>query len=412
MTDKNNVAAVTPGSLRVLMLDPSGSSVNSTHNLCNHLARLNCDIQVFTSPHWLRITGNEPGGAYRKQIMFSRGTQLRSYGARTVVSKLFWRVFRLAQHVFAMLKVCSIAKQFDLVHTQILPVPVFDFFCLWFISRRTPVISTVHELVPHGSKFRKMTGLAFKKLYRLASVLFVFADCTREKLIHECGIAPGKIVKIPHGNAEHMLGYEADPEGDSSASPNVLFIGGIRPDKGLDVLIESAAILRTKFPDFKIRVAGTPGVDMTLIHKLIADLKLENFVELNLGFVPEPKFANYLRAATVVALPYRRIEQSGIAAAACTFGKAMVATRCGGLEELITEAGNGLLVPIDDPSAFADALFVLLSDPDKRKAYEMRSRIYAEQNLSWSSIAAKTVTAYEGTLNRRAGLPGQVCAQA
>lgn len=394
------------------MLDPSGSSVNSTHNLCNHLARLNCDIQVFTSPHWLRITGDEPNGAYRKQIMFSRGTQLRSYGARTVVSKFFWRVFRLAQHVFAMLKVCSIAKQFDLVHTQILPVPVFDFFCLWLISRRTPVISTVHELVPHGSKFRKMTGLAFKKIYRLPSVLFVFADCTREKLIHECGIAPGKIVKIPHGNAEHMLGYEADPERASSASPNVLFIGGIRPDKGLDVLIESAAILRTKFPNFKIRVAGTPGVDMTLIHKLIADLKLEGFVEFNLGFVPEAEFANYLRAATVVALPYRRIEQSGIAAAACTFGKSIVATRCGGLEELITEAGNGLLVPIDDASAFADALFVLLTDPDRRKGYEMQSRVYAEQNLSWNSIAAKTVMAYEAALNRRAGMPGPVCAQA
>ena len=394
------------------MLDPSGSSVNSTHNLCNHLARLNCKIQVFTAPHWLRITGDEPGGDYQKRITFSRGTQLRSYKARTVVSKFLWRIFRLAQHAVGMLKVCSIARQFDLVHTQILPVPMFDFFCLWLISRRTPVISTVHELVPHGSKFRKMTGLAFKRIYRLASVLFVFADCTRDKLIDEYGIAPEKIVRIPHGNAEHMLGYDEGPACDSSAPPNILFIGGIRPDKGLDVLIESAAILRTKFPDFKIRVAGTPGLDIALIRKMVADLKLEDLVEFNLGFVPEPEFANYLRRATIVALPYRRIEQSGIAAAACTFGKAIVATRCGGLEELVTEAGNGLLVPIDDPSAFADALFVLLTDPDKRRAYETRSRVYSEQSLSWNSIASKTVIAYEATVNRRAGMPDRVCAQA
>lgn len=397
--------------LKILMLDPSGSSVNSTHNLCNHLAQLNCEIEVYTAPHWLRITGDEQKGAYRKRIAFYRGTQLRSYGARTAVAKFSWRVFRLFQHLFAMLKICWIASEFDIVHTQILPVPVLDFLCLWVISKRTSVISTVHELVPHGSRFRKLTGLAFKNIYRLASVLFVFADCTRDRLISECDIPVQRIVKIPHGNAEHMLAYK-EASSANAAPPTILFLGGIRLDKGLDVLLQAAAILYKKFPDFKVQVAGTPGFDMTAIHNLISSLGLDGHVHLHLGFVPEPTFAKYLQEATVVALPYRRIEQSGIAVAACTFGKAIVATRCGGLEELVSEAGNGLLVPIDDPVTFADALFVLLTDSDRRRACEARSAAYANEVLSWNSIASKTLTAYQSTVAGRTGLPGQVCAQA
>jgi hypothetical protein len=53
-------------------------------------------------------------------------------------------------------------------------------------------------------------------------------------------------------------------------------------------------------------------------------------VDFRLGYLAEQAFADYVSRATVVALPYRRIEQSGVAIAACTFGKAIVATRCGG----------------------------------------------------------------------------------
>ena len=183
--------------------------------------------------------------------------------------------------------------------------------------------------------------------------------------------------------------------------PVALFIGGIRKDKGLDILLKAAAHLRHKIVNLKVQIAGMPGPHMAGIRKLVQDLNLQNVVDFRLGYLTEQVFADYVSRATVVALPYRRIEQSGVAIAACTFGKAIVATRCGGLAELVTDAGNGLLVPIDDPISFADALELLLRDENQRRVFELRSENYAQETLSWGSITAKTLDAYQIAIKHR-----------
>lgn len=386
------------------MLDAAGSSVQVTHNLCNHLAGVGCEVHVFTAPHWERSAGSSEK-RYQTHVVFYRGTQIRSYEAGNVVTRTFWKTLRLAQHLRAMLGICLRARNFDVVHTQILPVPWVDYFCLRVIRRRTPVVCTVHELVPHMSRFRGLTGRFFEAIYRLADRLFVFTNYTRNRLISEQGITPEKIVVVPHGSLEHTAELAAGPlQFPMGPVPTVLFIGNIRPDKGLDVLIQAAAHLRKKVPSFKVLIAGRPGFDMTAIRDSVKKLGLEDFVEFDLRFLGEQDFAAYLSAATVVALPYRRIEQSGVAVAACTFGKAIVATRCGGVEELVTEAGNGLLVPMDDAEAFAEALGEVLLDVEKRKSFERNSRKYAAQALSWEPIARKTVAGYEAALKHRADI--------
>lgn len=385
------------------MLEPAASSVQVTHNLCNHLVKVGCEVHVFTAPRWLLTTSAlGKGTPYHLHICFYRRTQLRSYQAQTALASLFWRLIRLAQHVWAMIAISLGASAFDVVHTQILPVPCFDYFCLRFIARRTPVVCTVHELVPHSSKYRRLTGAFFLRIYRDARLLFVYTDYTRNRLV-QLGIAPEKILKIPHGNLEHLLTLKQPPASAaaSDAPPVVLFIGGIRQDKGLDTLIKATAHLRQKIGNLKLQVAGAPGPHIGGILKLVQDLNLQDVIDFRLGYLTEQEFADYLGQATVVALPYRRIEQSGVAIAACTFGKAIVATRSGGVAELVTEAGNGLLVPMDDSISFAEALKLLLRDENKRRLFELRSAEYAQGTLSWGPIAAKTVEAYRVAIMHR-----------
>lgn len=384
----------TQHSMRVLMLDPAGSSAHVTHNLCNHLAELGCDVHVFTAPHWLRVTNNYSKVNYHTHICFYRGTQMRSYEAKTQVARLWWRVIRFFQHIRAMTHIWAVAREYDVVHTQILSLPAFTFLFLRMISRRTRIVCTVHELVPHKSKHRRLTGKLFQSIYRLAKVLFVYTDYTRNRLVDELRISPHKIMNVPHGSLDELLNLE-DGTVPESGDPVVLFIGNIRPDKGVDILIQAAPYLRKTIPRCKIVIAGSPGLDMSPLRQMCRDLVVEDTVQFYLGFMPESEFAARLKQATVVVLPYRRIEQSGVAIAACTLGKAIVATRCGGLEEMVTEAGNGLLVPVDDAVALADALATLLSDENKRKTCESRSRDYALRHLSWESIASKTLIGYK-----------------
>jgi glycosyltransferase involved in cell wall biosynthesis len=387
--------------LRVLMLDAAGSSVQVTHNLANHLGELGCEVEVFTAPHWLRAVSACQPGSYRTRVVFYRGTQFQSYEARSAVAKHFWRIVRLIQHAAAMRAIYSMARHFDVVHTQILPVPLLDYFCLRLIARHTPVVCTVHELVPHGSRLQRFTGEVLKAIYRRASLLFVYTNHTRDRLVRQLGIAANKIVRIPHGNLEHMVELKGSTSYSEQPVPVILFIGGIRRDKGLDILIRAAGHLRKRVRSFKVCVAGTPGFDLSTIRKLVADLELQDLVDFHLGYLPEREFADYLSTATVVALPYRRIEQSGVAIAACTFGKAIVATRCGGVEELVTAARNGLLVPVDDPVALAEALAVLLVDHEKRRLFESRSFEYAREALSWEPIARQTTTGYRAAISAR-----------
>ncbi len=400
--------------LRVLLLDPAGSSCQVTHNLANHLSQRGCDVQVYTAPYWLRATDG-CSTTYGVQAIFYRGTQFRSYEAKTMVARLGWRALRLVQHVWALGIVWKDARRFDVVHTQILSVPPLDYLCLRAIGRRTPVVCTVHELVPHSARFRRWNSMVFRAVYRKAARLFAFTECTRRKLVHDFGVPAGKVLMIPHGSLEHLLGLRKEAASAEHASaPIIHFIGGIRRDKGLEVLIEAAGHLKRRGLRFKIQIAGAPGFDLSEIRNLVGELGLEEVVDFRLGYLPESEFADCLSRATIVALPYRRIEQSGVAIAACTFGKAIVATRCGGVEELVTEAQNGVLVPIDDAAAFGEALASLLLDDEKRKLCELHSRQYAREVLSWDAIAAKTISAYRDVTQQRtteAGLSAREAAE-
>lgn len=391
------------------MLDPAGSSVQVTHNLCKHLAASGCDVHVFTAPHWVRAVPDQGQSGYKSHIAFYRSTQLKSYDARNAITKLFWRAVRFIQHAKTMFILCATAKHFDVVHTQILPIPLVDAMFLHWISRRTPLVCTVHELVPHSSRFRRVTGAALNSIYRQASILFAYTKFTRERLIEELGIHPSKILIVPHGTLEHLL--EVNPVSSSDTGnhvPIILFIGNIRRDKGLDILIDAVSRLRDKFSGFKLRIAGSPGYDMAPIRTRVALLHMENLIEFHLEYLDDEKFVSYMRDASVVALPYRRIEQSGVAIAACTLGKAIVATRCGGVGELVMEAGNGLLVPMDNAAAFAEALEVVLFDDSKRRLFERRSREYANRVLSWQSITLKTLAAYRLVLKQNTDISEQL----
>ena len=128
-------------------------------------------------------------------------------------------------------------------------------------------------------------------------------------------------------------------------------------------------------------------------------------IDFQIGNVPEAAIARSFAAATVVALPYRDIDQSGVAILAVSLGKAIVATRVGGFAELVDDAHCGLLVPVDDDAAFADALRRVICEPELRAACEANARRYAETALSWDPIAERTEQVYRKLLagGRRAG---------
>ncbi|HEU4335619.1 MAG TPA: glycosyltransferase [Candidatus Eisenbacteria bacterium] len=135
----------------------------------------------------------------------------------------------------------------------------------------------------------------------------------------------------------------------------LLFFGYVRPYKGLADLLEA---LRRARPDAwdTLLVVGEFYEPRERYAAALEDPALRGKVTVVDRYVANEEVAAYFAAADLVALPYRSATGSGIAQIAYGAGVPVVATRTGGLEEVVEEGATGLLVPPEDPAALARAI--------------------------------------------------------
>src|SRR5439155_2796071 len=122
-----------------------------------------------------------------------------------------------------------------------------------------------------------------------------------------------------------------------------------RPFKGLDIARRAWPKLQTKV---LLLVAGEAWWKSEAEYR---DLARGVNARLEFRFIPDAEIATYFAAADVVLAPYRIEAQSGVALTAFHFARPVIATRVGGLPEII-DVNNGVLSPPEDPAALARAL--------------------------------------------------------
>ena len=135
----------------------------------------------------------------------------------------------------------------------------------------------------------------------------------------------------------------------------ILFFGYVRPYKGLADLLAALAIAKPESWDL-LYVVGEFYEPRARYEAALAHPALRGKVRVVDRYVANEEVAAYVAAADVVALPYRTATGSGIAQVAFGGGTPVIATRAGGLEEVVEEGITGLLVPPSDPEAFARAI--------------------------------------------------------
>jgi len=197
------------------------------------------------------------------------------------------------------------------------------------------------------------------------------------------GFPQSRIAALNHPSYDYYATADADGPalraelGIPPTVPLILFFGFIKPYKGLDVLLRAMPQVRAALPDAHLLIAGEVYGDDTLYRQLIAQAGAP--VIFHDRFIPNERTAAYFVAADVVALPYRTATQSGITQLAYACGKPVVATRVGGLPEVVEDSVTGYLVPPDDPAALADALVRFF-----REGRDMTSAVRAAgERFSW-----------------------------
>lgn len=155
--------------------------------------------------------------------------------------------------------------------------------------------------------------------------------------------------------------------------PFVLFAGRLAEEKGIPELVEA-----------------TRGLDLVVA----GDGPLRPLVPDALGFVAHDELAELYDRAAVVVLPSHREGLPLCVLEAMAHGRPVVATRVGGIPQLVQDGETGYLVEPGDPAALRAALVRLLADPQLRAVMGAAARDRVAQTCSWEQVTEQTLAAY------------------
>ena len=176
--------------------------------------------------------------------------------------------------------------------------------------------------------------------------------------------------------------------------PRLLCLGDLEPHKGFDLALHTLALLRARFPALRLTVGGE-GSARAELERLAVAAGVRDGVDF-LGAVPHDEVPDVIDGATVVLVPSRRESFGLVALEAALAARPVVATRVGGLEEVVSHGEAGLLVEPESSAALAEAVARLLADRDLavRLGAAARHRARREFDLR------RQVDAYDGLYER------------
>jgi len=178
----------------------------------------------------------------------------------------------------------------------------------------------------------------------------------------------------------------------------LLFVGRISPEKGLDVLIDAVArCTHGQRSKVRLTVVGTVPAD----HPLVETVARRQLPVTFVGAKSNGAARAMMAETDVVVIPSRHDYCPLVAAEALQAGAIVVASRVGGLPEMIRDGETGILVPPEDPAALAAALCRLAADragwPSMREAARL-----AGGQFTWSERGPQILELYHRLLDGRA----------
>jgi glycosyltransferase involved in cell wall biosynthesis len=203
----------------------------------------------------------------------------------------------------------------------------------------------------------------------------------------------------------HVLlgGAEAS---ESAASPAlkteggpILFVGRLVERKGGDDLISAFRIVKDRIPDSKLVFVGA-GPDRKRLDEMARALNLSNDVEFR-GVLTGQALHDAYEESSVVVLPSKyvpgdsQIEGLGLTLIEGSMhAKPLVATRHGGMTEVVKDGVNGLMVPENNPAMLAEALLRILSDEKLAARLGKNALAMAESKFSWRAATDRLLESY------------------
>jgi glycosyltransferase involved in cell wall biosynthesis len=373
--------------VRISLADPVSYTLPYDRSLAEALAKRGHEVDLFAAS--FLFTELPPPNGYRQHdVFFTRSARLLRGNPRSRLRFLF-KGLEYVPSARRMTKEIARVDP-DVVHVQWLGLPRYDLRWLSAVARERPVVFTAHDVLPRRTADKLDL---WRRIFETVDRVVVHGAGAVEQLV-ELGVDRARIVRIPHPVFTPSRDI-APPHGST-----LVFFGLIRRSKGLDLLIRALPAIARDVPDVRLVVAGDPIEPAKPFQELARELGVAERIEWRLRFLAEDEVADVMEEAAVVALPYRKIESSGVLATALGHGRPVVVADVGSLGDTISEFGAGAVVPAENPGALASACATLLTDADAL-ARAVRATETASRTLSWDEAGRAHEHVYEQVLELR-----------
>jgi glycosyltransferase involved in cell wall biosynthesis len=254
-------------------------------------------------------------------------------------------------------------------------------FILWPLLNSRRTIFHVHNRFPPNRFYR----IIFKFLNRRI-LKFIAVSQFVEDSIKKLGIPKEKIICIPNGTLDTS---RCPPEGEPNhtsptpfeghpAAVQIGIVGQIGSWKGHDDLIEALRVLKGWDVEFSCLVFGSGDPDyIEALNQKIERYGLSKQIDWR-GYVKDKE--SIFTLIDICVVPSRCEEGFGmVAVEAASFGVPVIATRIGGLIEIVKDGETGHLIDVESPGQVAEKLKTLIQDPDLREKMGRAARQHALQ---------------------------------
>ena len=301
------------------------------------------------------------------------------------------------------------AERPDLAHHFTIKCVIYGSIAA-YLAGKVPTVNAVtglgHVFTDAGLKMRILQPVV-KMLYRLifslnsAHMRIIFQNTEDRDFFVQQGLAPGSLTHIIRGSGVDCLHFRP-PQPVEVRGPGpvkILFASRMLKEKGLAELVAAVKMLRTRGVDIRVILAGDiyPENPSSLTKEDITEMCTDS-VMIYAGHHDDIR--QLIAECDIVVLPSYREGSPRILIEAAAMAKPIVATKIAGCMGIVEEGVNGLLVPVGDAAALAEALERLVRNRGLRETMGKAGRRIALAEFSDEIVLQKTFAVYHELLPR------------
>ncbi len=263
----------------------------------------------------------------------------------------------------------------DIVHTHLLYSNVQASIAAWIAKR--PIVTTLHNVHGHNRLLKRTVEVGVLRMTSARAL--AVSNGVRDSYCGRFGLTDGQTTVVP--NAVDLSRFaRLSPEDvrqtrldalDGAPGPLIVAVGRVVTQKGFAVLVRAAAAIRERNPGLRVAIAGREADGAQEVREEMDRLGLSGVVRLlgQRGDIAQLLAGAdvYVSASLSEGAPVTHLE-------AMAAGAPVVATRVGGVPEIICDGQNGLLVPAGQHEPLANAVIRLLGDDNLSRTLADRGR--------------------------------------